>query len=148
MKKISGLKFITLLFNTGFVFEATPMKCVLFIYVGILPLSDLDECVVANPCQNNGTCNNNNGSYVCTCNDGWQGKDCEKGILDKQSLDVLFAIKSLHLLNNLTPIYLLLNILKISMNVNFRLVRTMGLVLILKDHTFVTVPQDGKTKTV
>lgn len=41
---------------------------------------DLDECTVYEPCQNNGTCTNNNGSYFCTCAEGWQGKDCEEGI--------------------------------------------------------------------
>lgn len=41
---------------------------------------DLDECTVYEPCQNNGTCTNNKGSYFCTCAEGWQGKDCEEGI--------------------------------------------------------------------
>lgn len=42
--------------------------------------TDFDECVVLDPCQNNGTCYNTNGSYVCQCTDGWHGHDCEQGI--------------------------------------------------------------------
>lgn len=40
---------------------------------------DIQECSSINPCLNNGTCFNNNGSYSCQCTDGWQGQNCEKG---------------------------------------------------------------------
>lgn len=39
---------------------------------------DVNECDFA-PCNNNGTCINNNGSYVCECIDGWKGQHCEDG---------------------------------------------------------------------
>lgn len=41
--------------------------------------TDINECDVHFPCQNNGTCVNNNGSYYCDCKEGWQGHDCEIG---------------------------------------------------------------------
>lgn len=41
-------------------------------------LVDRNECFDG-PCQNNGTCINNNGSYTCRCEDGWESHDCEKG---------------------------------------------------------------------
>lgn len=39
---------------------------------------DVNECDFA-PCKNNGTCINNNGSYVCECIHGWQGQHCDDG---------------------------------------------------------------------
>lgn len=43
--------------------------------------SDVNECDMFKPCQNNGTCINSNGSYNCDCTEGWKGKDCDKGNL-------------------------------------------------------------------
>lgn len=40
---------------------------------------DVQECSTINPCLNNGTCFNNNGSYSCQCTEGWQGQNCETG---------------------------------------------------------------------
>lgn len=40
--------------------------------------TDTNECLTF-PCQNNGTCINNPGSYKCDCNNGWTGKDCIEG---------------------------------------------------------------------
>lgn len=45
----------------------------------ISSFSDVDECSDDPPCQNNGTCINNFGSYTCTCTDGWEDKDCTEG---------------------------------------------------------------------
>lgn len=39
---------------------------------------DVNECDFV-PCKNNGTCINNNGSYVCDCIYGWQGRTCDDG---------------------------------------------------------------------
>lgn len=39
---------------------------------------DRNECLDL-PCHNNGTCINNNGSYTCSCENGWESHDCEKG---------------------------------------------------------------------
>ena len=41
-------------------------------------LSDKNECDLY-PCQNNATCENNDGSYSCNCLAGWTGQDCEIG---------------------------------------------------------------------
>lgn len=41
--------------------------------------SDENECYILKPCQHDGICINNNGSYVCNCSKGWQGHDCEEG---------------------------------------------------------------------
>ena len=35
---------------------------------------DVDECVNAtNPCHTNARCNNTDGTYTCTCNNGYYG---------------------------------------------------------------------------
>jgi hypothetical protein len=34
---------------------------------------DVNECVTESPCHANGTCNNTEGSYTCTCNNGYSG---------------------------------------------------------------------------
>ncbi|KAK0393458.1 hypothetical protein QR680_000221 [Steinernema hermaphroditum] len=39
---------------------------------------DIDECE-ENPCQNNGTCENRHGSYICGCEAFFYGEHCEKG---------------------------------------------------------------------
>ena len=37
-------------------------------------LTDIDECRnITAPCHANATCNNTDGSYTCTCNDGYSG---------------------------------------------------------------------------
>lgn len=53
---------------------------VIFKYICFIDsFTDINECDVHFPCQNNGTCVNNNGSYYCDCKGGWQGHDCEIG---------------------------------------------------------------------
>ena len=42
--------------------------------------SDIDECE-SNPCKNGATCENKQNDYVCKCNAGWAGKNCDKGVL-------------------------------------------------------------------
>lgn len=39
---------------------------------------DVNECK-RSPCQNNGTCINNDGSYTCLCEPGWTGQHCQTG---------------------------------------------------------------------
>ena len=39
---------------------------------------DIDECQ-NQPCQNGGTCQNEQGGYKCSCKAGFQGKNCENG---------------------------------------------------------------------
>lgn len=43
-----------------------------------LIVSDTNECTEF-PCQHNGTCLNNEGSYKCDCTAGWKDKDCKTG---------------------------------------------------------------------
>jgi len=45
-----------------------------------VPLLDVPECL-ENPdiCQNGGTCFNLVGGYMCRCNAGWTGENCEIG---------------------------------------------------------------------
>ena len=40
---------------------------------------DINECVVSSPCKNGGTCSNMPGSYKCTCDVKYSGKNCETG---------------------------------------------------------------------
>ena len=42
--------------------------------------SDIDECQ-SQPCQNNGTCQNLAGGYLCNCKAGFSGFNCESGEL-------------------------------------------------------------------
>lgn len=51
------------------------------LYMFLFFFPDINECEMLLPCQNNGTCLNNNGSYVCICKEGWQGYNCEDGII-------------------------------------------------------------------
>ena len=37
---------------------------------------DIDECL-SSPCHNNATCNDTDGSYECTCDDGFTGNGTE-----------------------------------------------------------------------
>lgn len=41
--------------------------------------SDIDECLTEDLCKNNGTCVNNEGSYVCLCTESWLGSHCNNG---------------------------------------------------------------------
>ena len=43
------------------------------------PEPDVDYCANS-PCQNNGTCYNTTGDYVCVCQDLFEGKNCSRGI--------------------------------------------------------------------
>ena len=42
---------------------------------------DVDECR-KNPCQNRGRCQNTPGNYVCKCQPGYGGLNCQKNIDD------------------------------------------------------------------
>lgn len=44
-------------------------------------LKDRNECEKLGLCLNNGTCHNNEGSYICLCSDGWKGQHCDRGDL-------------------------------------------------------------------
>ena len=39
---------------------------------------DINECE-EQPCQNNGSCANTNGTYICNCTSGYNGTNCEFG---------------------------------------------------------------------
>ena len=41
---------------------------------------DVNECL-DNPCANAGTCVNSIGSYSCSCTGGWEGSNCQTGII-------------------------------------------------------------------
>ena len=43
---------------------------------------DINECTVnanVNPCKNNGSCFNSDGSFECQCMPGFTGKTCDSG---------------------------------------------------------------------
>ena len=57
----------------------------------IRSLIDVNECLLLpNPCKH-GTCNNTNGTYVCTCEPGWTGQLCDTGRTELYS--VLFIAR-------------------------------------------------------
>ena len=42
---------------------------------------NINECnETANPCQNNGTCQDGLGDFSCVCGQGWTGKACEQDL--------------------------------------------------------------------
>ena len=43
-------------------------------------MKDINECGVTEFCQNGGTCTNTEGSFACTCADGFTGQNCENDI--------------------------------------------------------------------
>lgn len=36
-------------------------------------LTDINECVEGNPCDKNAACSNTDGSFMCSCQDGYTG---------------------------------------------------------------------------
>lgn len=44
--------------------------------------TDIDECDL-DPCLNGGTCENHNGTYNCSCDDGYEGENCETANCDE-----------------------------------------------------------------
>lgn len=41
--------------------------------------ADVNECLL-NPCMNNGTCINTDGSFICRCPPGWTGPTCSEDV--------------------------------------------------------------------
>ena len=41
-------------------------------------IADVDECLKV-PCLHDGVCNNLDGSYNCSCQEGWSGDNCQTG---------------------------------------------------------------------
>lgn len=66
--------------NVFFFFKTTIKR------VDCICIKDIDECQMLHLCKNNGTCLNNNSSYVCSCEDGWRGQHCEDGKLHVYNL--------------------------------------------------------------
>lgn len=41
---------------------------------------DIDECLTLDTCQNEGTCTNTDGSFMCECRTGWTSLTCDTGL--------------------------------------------------------------------
>ena len=56
-----------------------------------LTLQDLDECD-ANPCDANAICLNTDGSFICTCDDGFTGDgfNCSSELFDITSKSTIY----------------------------------------------------------
>lgn len=48
--------------------------------------SDINECENS-PCQNGGRCTDSEGSFTCSCTDGWEGQVCDQGLSLCLSID-------------------------------------------------------------
>ncbi len=46
-------------------------KCIIVPHI-----TEIDECL-SNPCQNDGSCNDEINGYSCTCQEGFEGPACE-----------------------------------------------------------------------
>lgn len=56
------------------------VKFLFFLFFAFLNYSDINECENgSNPCHNGGSCNSNDGSFTCSCVDGWAGSLCTQG---------------------------------------------------------------------
>lgn len=53
---------------------------------------DVNECD-NNPCQNGGQCTNSEGSFTCSCTDGWEGPVCVQGNLNICDTSLLIAFR-------------------------------------------------------
>ena len=63
---------------------------------------DINECL-SNPCQNEGSCEDQINKYICRCPSTWEGSSCEKGMYifsgaDLQTIENggCFPFRSLH----------------------------------------------------
>lgn len=45
-----------------------------------MKFTDVDECKNT-PCKNGAECQNNEGSFMCQCKEGWTGQHCDEGLL-------------------------------------------------------------------
>lgn len=69
---------------------------------------DIDECAISFPCQNNGTCVNNYGSYVCECTEGYMGRHCKEGnplLISCHLIMTIPEITSIHYIHNLSCLF-------------------------------------------
>ena len=52
---------------------------------------DTNECG-SGPCAH-GTCTDNVNTYICTCHDGYTGTNCETGMLQIKTMDLIIIRK-------------------------------------------------------
>ena len=64
-------------------------------YIRLLLLTDIDECHInTDDCHHNAACTNTDGSYTCSCNQGYIGdgrSNCERPIRSKRSLNWMIS---------------------------------------------------------
>ena len=59
----------------------------------IFIFADIDDCA-SQPCKNNGTCGDKVNDYVCRCQEGFTGKQCETSLYFYQiSYYLLFVMR-------------------------------------------------------
>eukprot|EP00117_Sycon_ciliatum_P042414 scpid77776/ scgid30862/ Neurogenic locus notch homolog protein 3; Notch 3 extracellular truncation; Notch 3 intracellular domain len=51
--------------------------------------TNLNECLLGNPCGSGGTCVDEQGSYICACHAGWTGERCKVDIDECRSQDII-----------------------------------------------------------
>ena len=54
----------------------------MLIFSGTLCDIDVDECSTIRPCEHGSRCENTEGDYICWCQTGYNGKNCETNIDD------------------------------------------------------------------
>ena len=65
-----------------------------FLLLGTLCDKDVDECATIRPCEHGSRCENTEGGYICWCQTGFDGTNCETNIDDCLPGMVLLSYKS------------------------------------------------------
>ena len=65
-----------------------------------LLFSDFDECSTSDVCENNSTCFNTHGDYVCECTPEYYGQNCNLGGLKTVTSTIYPSVKLILTINN------------------------------------------------
>lgn len=53
------------------------LAVIVYLFVPLRCETDVDDCALQSPCLNNGSCQNFNGTYNCSCSELFGGRHCE-----------------------------------------------------------------------